>query len=80
LADEIDRENQIHMEFYEQSGGSYRISKIKHFLIIDSKAGEFKKSGDKIFETYQRLNIYPIVYKEHIFLEKLFEELCRSMI
>jgi len=82
LAKEIERENQIHMNLYRQSGGSYAIPEIKHFLIIGSGTSEFRKFGDEIFNNYQSFNIYPIIYhnEQHIFLEKLFEELCRGRI
>jgi len=75
LAKQIEKENKITGDFYNQSGQVYEVKKLKHFLIVDSKVS--KDYGRKFHDTFQTFNIYPIIYKdgEHIFLERLYENL-----
>lgn len=78
VAKDIDREQKIATDFYSQSRKVYEKRSIKHFLVIN--AGVLAdKLGIDIHDEFEAMNIYSIIYKDgqHIFLEKLFQNLDR---
>lgn len=77
VAKEIDREAMTVTDFYSQSRKEYEKRSIKHFLVIN--AGVVDKPGVDIYDEFEAMKIYPIIYKDgqHIFLEKLFQHLDR---
>jgi len=76
LAKTIELEQQASMEFYYKSGQVYPENEIKHFLIADEEILNkkfLKNYSGAIHDFFAEFNIYLIIYKKHIFLEKLFE-------
>jgi len=75
LSKEIERNNMINANMFDQYGKVYTPENIRHYLLIDSENDEYKKIKDEIFNEYKDYYIYPIVYKsnKHIFIEKVFE-------
>lgn len=76
LAKEIEQENKINQSFYHESGEVYNPNQITHFLLIEARDNY---SSDKLLYDFEKFYILPIVYKkgQHIFIEKLFEQLSR---